>query len=62
MKKEIEALVIEKLGQLENNELENCPCGKKLAQLMAENPTFVKIYKNYKDKCKNNKNDKYENI
>lgn len=47
-KLDIEKLVIEKLRQLENNELDNCPSGKKLAEQFKTNPDFVKIYNEYK--------------
>jgi len=50
---EIEKLVIEKLSQLENNELEDCPNGKKLAELMNENDNFRKKYEEHKNKNKN---------
>lgn len=49
-KKELfEKLIIEKLSQLENNELDDYPAGKKLAELMREDEEFVKIYEDYKN-------------
>jgi len=48
IKSNIEKIVIEKLSQLENGELENCPSGKLLAEEISKNTEFVKIYENYK--------------
>jgi flagellar biosynthesis component FlhA len=49
---EVKKLVIEKLAQLENNELEDCPKGKKLAELMYENEKFRKLYEEHKKRPK----------
>ena len=48
MKKEIEELVIEKLGQLERGELEDSPCGKALAEGFKEVEEFVEMYEKSK--------------
>jgi len=44
----IEKLVIEKLTQLENGDLDDCPAGKKLAELMSKKDWCLEIYKNHK--------------
>lgn len=44
----IEQLVIEKLTQLENGELEKCITAKKLAEEFKKNPKFLKIYEDSK--------------
>lgn len=46
---DIEKLVIEKLSQLENGDLENNYAAKELATKMNENPNFRKIYEEYKN-------------
>lgn len=51
-RKGIEKIVIEKLSQLEKGELDNSPHGKVLALLMKEEPTFLKIYEEYKKNSK----------
>jgi len=48
-KEDIEGLIIEKLGQLENGELEDDYCAKELALKINENPRFRKIYEDYKN-------------
>ena len=44
----VKELIIEKLSQLENGELENSPIAKKLAIEISKNKKFVKIYEEYK--------------
>jgi hypothetical protein len=48
----IKEIIIEKLSQLENNELNNNNCAKRLAELINENKDFVKIYNEYKKRNK----------
>lgn len=48
----IKEIIIEKLSQLENNELNNNNCSKRLAELFNENKDFVKIYNEYKKRNK----------
>jgi ABC-type proline/glycine betaine transport system substrate-binding protein len=47
--KQFEELIIEKLSQLENGELDNCPPGKKLAEEISKKEWCLEIYKKYKN-------------